>query len=96
MVTETAASFAGSIFKVTLQNTHVHIFFGGGERFSAKKVCTVCSRTNNKIVPLTNLNKYLYNDKSEIKVNINNSSEKVLKKPYGVKKLNERKGTALL
>jgi hypothetical protein len=43
----------------------------------AKKVCTACSKTNNNIVPLTNLNKYLYNGKSEIKVNINNSSEKV-------------------
>ena len=32
-----------------------------------------------KIIPLTILNKYLYNDKSEIKVNINinSSSEKV-------------------
>jgi len=28
-----------------------------------------------KIVSLTNLNKYLYNGKSEIKVNMNNSSE---------------------
>ena len=46
-------------------------------RFIAKKLCTACSRTNNKIVPLTNLNKYLYNDKSGIKVNINNTSEKV-------------------
>jgi hypothetical protein len=44
----------------------------------AQKVCTVCSRTSYKIVPRTNLNKYLYNDKSEIKVNIhiNNSGEK--------------------
>jgi hypothetical protein len=50
------------------------------ERFIAKKVCTACSRTNNKIAPLNILNKYLYNGKSEIKVNINNSSEKVLKK----------------
>jgi len=35
---------------------------------------------NNKIVPLTNLNKYLYNDKSEMRVNINNNSEKYKKK----------------
>ena len=78
---KTAASFVGSIFKVTLQNTHVHmtqqeqqlmcdvhvnkLFFF--LRFIAKKVCTACSRANNKIVPLTNLNKYLYNDKSEYK-----------------------------
>jgi hypothetical protein len=27
------------------------------------------------IVPLTNMNKYLYNDKSDTKVNINNNSE---------------------
>ena len=30
-----------------------------------------------KIVPLKSLNKYLYNGKSVIKVNINNTSEKV-------------------
>ena len=30
----------------------------------------------NKTVPLTNLNKYSYNNKSEIKLNINNSREK--------------------
>jgi hypothetical protein len=40
----------------------------------------VCLRTNNKIVPLTNLNKYLYSDKSEMRVNVNNSSEKSKKK----------------
>jgi hypothetical protein len=45
-------------------------------RCSTKKECTTCSRTNYKIVPITNLNKYLYNGKSEIEVNINNSSEK--------------------
>ena len=33
------------------------------ERLIAKKVCTAFSRTSYKIVPLTNLNKYLYNDK---------------------------------
>jgi hypothetical protein len=33
-----------------------------------------CSRTRNKIVPLTNLNKYLYNGKSELKENINNNN----------------------
>jgi len=48
-------------------------------RFIEKKLCTACSRTNNEIVPLTNLNKYLYNGKSGIKVNINNTSENVLK-----------------
>jgi len=36
----------------------------------------VCLRTNNKIVPLTNLNKYLSNDKNEMRVNINNNSKK--------------------
>jgi len=45
-------------------------------RCIAKKVCIACSRTN-KIVPLTDLNKHLYSGKSEIKVNTNNSSEKV-------------------
>jgi hypothetical protein len=49
-------------------------------RCTAKKICTACSRTNNKIVPLTDRNKYLYNGKSEIKINTNNNSEKVLKK----------------
>lgn len=42
----------------------------------ARKVGTACLRTN-KIVPLTDLNKHLYSGKSEIKVNTNNSSEKV-------------------
>jgi hypothetical protein len=32
---------------------------------------------SNKIVPLTNLNKYLYGGKGEIKVIINNSIERV-------------------
>jgi hypothetical protein len=32
--------------------------------------------TNNKIFPLTNLNRYLYNGKREIKVNVYNSAEK--------------------
>jgi hypothetical protein len=44
---------------------HLIIFL---KRFIAKKVCTECLRTNNKIVSLTNLNKYLYNGKSEIEV----------------------------
>jgi hypothetical protein len=63
MVTDTSASFASSIFKVTLQNRHVHItqqeqlicdvdvnktFF---LRFIAKKVCAACSRTHTRIVP---------------------------------------------
>jgi hypothetical protein len=47
-----------------------------GLRRIAKKVCAACSRTNYKIVPMTNLDKYLHNGKSEINVNINNSSEK--------------------
>ena len=38
-----------------------------------------CLRTNDKIVLLTNLNKYFCNDRSEIEVNINNSSEKIKK-----------------
>jgi hypothetical protein len=38
------------------------------------------SRTLYKFVPLTNLNNYLYVGKSEIKVSIKNSSEKLLKK----------------
>jgi len=48
------------------------------ERFIAKKLFTACSRKSYKIVLLTNLNKYLYNGESEIKVNTNNSSEKFL------------------
>jgi hypothetical protein len=37
-------------------------------KFTTKKVCTACSRTIKKSVPLTNFNNYLYNDKSEMKV----------------------------
>jgi hypothetical protein len=49
------------------------------ERFIAKTARTAFSRAGYKIVPLTNLNKYLYTDKNEIKVNINinKSSEKI-------------------
>jgi hypothetical protein len=36
-----------------------------------KIYCKDCSRTNKKIDPLTNLNKYLYNGKTEMKVAIN-------------------------
>jgi len=43
-------------------------------RFIAKKECTSCSKTSYKIV-LINWNKYLYNVKSEIKLNINSISE---------------------
>ena len=43
-------------------------------RFIAKKVCTTCSRANNKIVLLTNLRKCLYSGKRETKVTRNNSS----------------------
>lgn len=45
-------------------------------RFIVQKVCRACSRTSYRIVPLNNLKNYLYNEKSEIKVDINNSSEK--------------------
>ena len=38
-----------------------------------------CLRASYKIVPLTNLNKHLHNGKNKIKVNINNSSEKLTK-----------------
>jgi hypothetical protein len=36
--------------------------------FIEQKVCTTCSRTSYKSVPLTNLNKYLHNDTSEMGV----------------------------
>jgi hypothetical protein len=45
------------------------------KRLISENVCTACSRRNNRIEPLTNLNKHLYNGKSEIKGNKNNSSE---------------------
>jgi hypothetical protein len=40
-----------------------------------KEIITACSSTKHKIVPLTNFNKYCYNGRREIKVNINNNSE---------------------
>ena len=50
----------------------------------ATKVCAACSGTSCKIVPVTNLFKYLHNDTSETEVNINlsvnNGSEKLCKK----------------
>jgi len=45
-------------------------------RFIAKKVCTTCSKTNNRIVPLSNFNKHLYNGKREIKVNVHKKVER--------------------
>jgi hypothetical protein len=52
-------------------------------RFIAQSVYTVCSRINDRIVPLTNFNKYLYygtsGPKEYICINIgaNNGSEKL-------------------
>jgi hypothetical protein len=53
------------------RNTYSLLF----ERFIAKKVCTACSRTNKKIIPMNNLNKYLSNGKGDTKVNVNNNGE---------------------
>jgi hypothetical protein len=51
---------------------------------TAHEVYTACTMTRYKIVPLTNLNKYLHNDtiETEVSINIseNNGSEKVWKK----------------
>jgi hypothetical protein len=44
-------------------------------RYIANNICTACSNTNNIIVPLTNLNKCICTDNSEIEVDINNLSE---------------------
>jgi hypothetical protein len=50
---------------------------------TTRKVCATSSRTSYKIVPLTNLNKYLYSHTNEIGVDINisvnNCSEKLWK-----------------
>jgi len=55
------------------------------KRFTVQKVYAVCTWTNYKIVPLTNLNKHLRYDTSEPEVNVNisvnNGSEKSYKKP---------------
>ena len=51
------------------------------KRFIAQEVYIGCSRTSYKIVPLTNLNKYLHNDTSKTEVNINtraNSDSEIL------------------
>jgi len=57
-----------------------YIFFK--DLLQRKYVCTARSRTSYKTVPLTNLNKYLYHDKSEItvKINIAKSTEEFLLK----------------
>ena len=59
--------------------------------FIIRKICTACSRTSYKIVPLTNLNKYLHNDTGETEVNIsisvNNGREKILKKTHPLNKV---------
>jgi len=60
------------------------LFSFSSKRFIVQQVCTACTRTSYKIVPLTNLNRYLHYETSETKVNINisanNSSEKLWKK----------------
>ena len=48
--------------------------------FIAKKVGTGCSMSSYKIVPLTNLSKYLQNDRSETEVDLNISVNNVSKK----------------
>jgi hypothetical protein len=53
----------------TVKNTYIYIYIY--VRFITKKVCTSCSRTSYKIVPLIKLNKYLHHDTSETAVNIN-------------------------
>jgi hypothetical protein len=45
----------------------VHIYDYSKEN----SVCTACSRTSYKIVPLNNLNKYLHYDTGEAEININ-------------------------
>jgi hypothetical protein len=54
------------------------------KKMIARKVCTACSRISYRIVPLTNLPKYLHSGTSETEVNINrsvnNGSDKFLKK----------------
>ena len=66
-------NFPVTIIFAYCRNTYSLLF----ERFIAKKVCTTCSRTRYKIVPVTNLNKYLYDGTSETGVNTNNGSEKL-------------------
>jgi len=57
-------------------NVHIIALF---LKIIAKIVCTACSNTSYKIVPLTNLNKYLHNGSNLIKVTVNKSSEKLYK-----------------
>ena len=51
------------------------------KRFIARKVYIACTRTSYRIIPLTNLNKYLHYDASPIEVNLtistNNDNEKL-------------------
>ena len=58
-------------------------FFFVSKRFIAQKVgvYTACTMTSYKIVPLTNLNKYLHYDISEtevdLNISVNNGTEKL-------------------
>jgi len=51
-----------------------------------KEMCTACSRTRYKTVPLINLNKYLHNSTGEtevdINLNVNNDGENILKQKH--------------
>jgi hypothetical protein len=42
---------------------------------------TLYKYINNEIVPVTNLNKYVYNDENGIEMNVSNINEKIAIKP---------------
>jgi hypothetical protein len=56
----------------TLRSAHLmSLFIFLKDLLQRKYVCTAFSKTSYKRFPLTNLNKYLHIDKSEVKVNVN-------------------------
>jgi len=59
--------------EVRNSNYSILLFISLFVRFITKKECTACSRTSYKTVLLINWNKYLYNGKSEKKIEYKSS-----------------------
>jgi len=66
--------------ETSVRNSHYSLHNDPEERSSQLLRGISLKSRNDKIVPLTNLNKYLYSGRGEIKVIINSSIERVFKK----------------
>ena len=65
-------------FTCLLIKSRIYIYVSLFKSFIAQNLCTVCTRTSYKIVPLTSMNKYLHygTSKTEMNISANMGSEK--------------------